>query len=113
MRKNLDYQGVTYTILENFGDLKTVKNQQEEIFILVAKRGLLLSVKDNEPNFHRASGSLFLHGIPFKRGRIEKKEDYINLSRNCTTTKYKGCTVIFFLSDDMKEIDEIMCPQFG
>lgn len=114
MQKSIDYQGVLYTVLQDFGDLKTVKDTQEETFLLVTKRGLLIPA--NEPEFHyrRYSGNIYIHGIPFKVGRVEKKGDSYGTTRNCTTTLYNDkVTFFFFLSDDKKDITEVMCPQFG
>ncbi len=114
MKNTVDYQGEKYEIKKDYGESKiSPKSVRPKFFWLIPKRGILIPASNEESDFHIAHGNLYLHGVSFKAGRKERRGDNITATRNCTTTRYNNCTVLFFMDDGMTEILEILCPQFG
>jgi len=113
MKNTVDYQGEKYEIKKDYGDLKSLLSPSGKVFLVIPKRGILIPASNEESDFHIAHGNLYLHGVSFKAGRKERRGDNITATRNCTTTRYNNCTVLFFMDDGMTEILEILCPQFG
>ena len=113
METYIDYQGERYLKKADYGDLQSLLSPSGKVFLVIPKRGILIPASNEESDFHIARGNVYLHGVAFKAGRKEKRGDNITATRNCTTTRYNNCSVMFFLDDGMKEVQEILCPQFG
>ena len=110
----IDFQGTEYEILNDFGSLKVIKDANKKEFLFIPIRGLLIEINESEINFHRSKGCVYLHGVAFKTGRIERKRDSDSIiKRSSISAMYEKVSVIFFTNQNLTELQEVLCAQYG